>query len=86
MEIMLAWFGQAFGLYLMQDDYTTLEDLVRTQYANAVSYTHLENFSRLPDNQGDIKLFADLFNNISNNYYRSIPQLFTWTKRTYRCV
>lgn len=43
----------------------------------------IENFSRLPDNQGDIKLFADLFNNISNNYYRSIPQLFTWTKRTY---
>lgn len=35
----------------------------------------IENFSRLPDNQGDIKLFADLFNNISNNYYRSIPQL-----------
>lgn len=24
-----------------------------------------------------------MFNNISNNYYRSIPQLFTWTKRTY---
>ena len=43
----------------------------------------IENFSRLPDNQGDIKLFADLFNNISNNYYRSIPQLFTWTKKTY---
>ena len=43
----------------------------------------IENFSRLPDNQGDIKLFADLFNNISNYYYRSIPQLFTWTKKTY---
>lgn len=43
----------------------------------------IEGFSRLPDNQGDIKLFADLFNNISNYYYRSIPQLFTWTKKTY---
>lgn len=43
----------------------------------------IEHFSKLPDNQGDIKLFADLFNNISNNYYRSIPQLFTWTKKTY---
>ena len=43
----------------------------------------IENFSKLPDNQGDIKLFADLFNNISNYYYRSIPQLFTWTKKTY---
>lgn len=43
----------------------------------------IENFSRLPDSQTDINLFADLFNNISNYYYRSIPQLFTWTKRTY---
>ena len=43
----------------------------------------IENFSRLPGDQNDIKLFADLFNNISNYYYRSIPQLFTWTKKTY---
>lgn len=43
----------------------------------------IENFSRLPSDQNDIKLFADLFNNISNYYYRSIPQLFTWTKKTY---
>lgn len=43
----------------------------------------IETFSRLPDEQNDIKLFADLFNNISNYYYRSIPQLFTWTKKTY---
>ena len=43
----------------------------------------IEHFSKLPDNQGDIKLFADLFNNISNYYYRSIPQLFTWTKKAY---
>ena len=43
----------------------------------------IENFSRLPDGQDDIKLFADLFNNISNYYYRSIPQLFTWSKKTY---
>jgi len=43
----------------------------------------IENFSRLPDGQNDIKLFADLFNNISNYYWRSVPQLFTWTKKTY---
>ncbi len=43
----------------------------------------IQNFSKLPDSNGDIKLFADLFNNISNYYYRSIPQLFTWTKKTY---
>ena len=43
----------------------------------------IENFSRLPSDQNDIKLFADLFNNISNYYYRSIPQLFTWTRKTY---
>ena len=43
----------------------------------------IENFSRLPGDQNDIKFFADLFNNISNYYYRSIPQLFTWTKKTY---
>lgn len=43
----------------------------------------IENFSRLPSDQNDIKLFADLFNNISNYYYRSIPQLFTWTKKPY---
>ena len=43
----------------------------------------IENFSRLPSDQNDIKLFADLFNNISNYYYRSVPQLFTWTKKTY---
>jgi type I restriction enzyme R subunit len=43
----------------------------------------IENFSRLPDSDVDINLFADLFNNISNYYYRSIPQLFTWTKKTY---
>ena len=43
----------------------------------------IENFGRLPGDQNDIKLFADLFNNISNYYYRSIPQLFTWTKKTY---
>ena len=43
----------------------------------------IETFSRLPDEQNDIKLFADLFNNISNYYYRSIPQLFTWTRKTY---
>ena len=43
----------------------------------------IENFSRLPDSETDINLFADLFNNISNYYYRSIPQLFTWTKKTY---
>ena len=28
-------------------------------------------------------MIADLFNNISNYYYRSIPQLFTWAKKTY---
>ena len=43
----------------------------------------IEHFSRLPDGQSDIKLFADLFNNISNYYWRSVPQLFTWTKKTY---
>ena len=43
----------------------------------------IENFSRLPDGQNDVKLFADLFNNISNYYWRSVPQLFTWTKKTY---
>lgn len=43
----------------------------------------IQNFSKLPDSNDDIKLFADLFNNISNYYYRSIPQLFTWTKKTY---
>ena len=43
----------------------------------------IENFSQLPDSETDINLFADLFNNISNYYYRSIPQLFTWTKKTY---
>ena len=43
----------------------------------------IENFSRLPESQNDIGLFADLFNNISNYYYRSIPQLFTWSKKTY---
>ena len=43
----------------------------------------IEHFSRLPDGQNDIKLFADLFNNISNYYWRSVPQLFTWTKKTY---
>ena len=43
----------------------------------------IENFSRLPRDHNNIKLFADLFNNISNYYYRSIPQLFTWTKKTY---
>ena len=43
----------------------------------------IENFSRLPSSQRDISLFADLFNNISNYYYSSIPQLFTWTKSTY---
>lgn len=43
----------------------------------------IEHFSRLPDGQNDIKLFADLFNNISNYYWRSVPQLFTWAKKTY---
>ena len=43
----------------------------------------IENFSRLPDSEVDINLFVDLFNNISNYYYRSIPQLFTWTIKTY---
>lgn len=43
----------------------------------------IENFSKLPESQRDIGLFADLFNNISNYYYRSIPQLFTWAKKTY---
>ena len=43
----------------------------------------IEGFSRLPNSQQDIDLFANLFNNISNYYYRSIPQLFTWTQKTY---
>ncbi len=43
----------------------------------------IDNFSTLPTDSNDIKLFADLFNNISNYYYRSIPQLFTWTQKTY---
>lgn len=43
----------------------------------------IEHFSRLLGGQSDIKLFADLFNNISNYYWRSVPQLFTWTKKTY---
>jgi len=43
----------------------------------------IEAFSRLPESQQDINLFADLFNNISNYYYRSIPQLFTWAQKTY---
>lgn len=43
----------------------------------------IENFSRLPDSEVDVNLFVDLFNNISNYYYRSIPQLFTWTIKTY---
>lgn len=44
----------------------------------------IENFSRLPDSQADINLFIDLFNNISNYYYRSIPQLFTWGQKIYQ--
>ena len=43
----------------------------------------IENFKELPRSQNDINLFADLFNNISNYYYRSIPQLFTWSIKTY---
>ena len=43
----------------------------------------IDNFSMLPTGSDDVKLFADLFNNISNYYYRSIPQLFTWSQKTY---
>ncbi len=43
----------------------------------------IENFSRLPDSQNDINLFVNLFNSISRCYYRSVPQLFAWTKKTY---
>ncbi|MBR3611379.1 MAG: type I restriction endonuclease subunit R [Oscillospiraceae bacterium] len=43
----------------------------------------IDNFSMLPTGSDDVKLFADLFNNISNYYYCSIPQLFTWSQKTY---
>ena len=43
----------------------------------------IEGFSKLPSSQNDIKLFADLFNNISNYYYKSIPELFNWNQSTY---
>ncbi len=59
----------------MNNDYKRIIQLFE---ANSI-----KNFSRLPNSEGDINLFADLFNNISNYYYRSIPQLFTWTKKTY---
>lgn len=63
------------NIIAMNNDYQRIINLFE---ANGI-----ENFSRLPDSDVDINLFADLFNNISNYYYRSIPQLFTWTKKTY---
>ena len=44
---------------------------------------HIANFSRLPSDENDVRLFADLFNNINNSYYMSIPQLFSWSEKTY---
>ncbi len=44
---------------------------------------HIANFSRLPSEENDVRLFADLFNNINNSYYMSIPQLFSWSEKTY---
>ena len=63
------------NIIAMNNDYQRIINLFE---ANGI-----ENFSRLPESDVDINLFADLFNNISNYYYRSIPQLFTWTKKTY---
>lgn len=72
-EVFVPSLGQ--NIISMNNDYHRIIQLFE---ANGI-----ENFSRLPDSEADINLFADLFNNISNYYYRSIPQLFTWAKRTY---
>lgn len=50
---------------------------------NIFNKNNIINFSRLPSDENDVKLFADLFNNINKNYYMSIPQLFSWSEKTY---
>lgn len=47
------------------------------------SRARIQNFSKLPTEANDIKLFTDLFNAITNYYYRSVPQLFNWGTLTY---
>ena len=59
----------------MNNDY---QRIVKLFEANGI-----EHFSRLPESEADIDQFTRLFNHISSCYYRSIPQLFTWTRKTY---